>query len=55
MIKTTDDVDWNAVEKYYSQYSLQELEEMTYPKKNHQRWFNESADTQQRIRHIRFD
>jgi len=38
MIKTTDDVDWNAVEKYY-----------------HQRWSNESADTQQRIRHIRFD
>lgn len=28
-----DHVDWKAVENHYSQYSLAELEEMTYPKK----------------------
>lgn len=55
MIKTTDDVDWNAVEKHYSQYSLKELEEMTYPKKNRSYWSDESVDTHRHIRHLRFD
>lgn len=30
-----DRVDWTVIERHYSQYSVQELEEMTYPKQAH--------------------
>jgi hypothetical protein len=41
-----DHVDWKAVEKHYSQYSLAELEEMTYPKKGQHHVTNDLAALQ---------
>lgn len=52
MFKTTDDVDWNAVEQHYSHYSPQELEEMTYPKKHQRHFFTEVGDFQQKFRNF---
>lgn len=55
MFKTTEDVDWSAVEQHYSFYSPQELEEMTYPKKHHRSFFTEAGDFQRQFRQLQLD
>ena len=55
MIKTTEDVDWTAVERHYSHYSQQELEEMTYPKNNQRHSLTEAGESHQRFRKNQFD
>lgn len=42
----TDRVDWKIIEQHYSQYSLEELEEMTYPKKGQYTAMNERLEFQ---------
>ncbi len=55
MFKTTEDVDWSAVERHYSHYSPQELEEMTYPKKHQRSFFTEAHDFQRQFRQLQLD
>lgn len=43
-INHTDHVDWKAVESHYNQYSLTELEEMTYPKKFQRHFYAEVTE-----------